>query len=55
MADELEQQLQRIEGTVAEIVAAVQRLRDDRATAAEAAADEINQRLRHFLERRKLG
>jgi len=31
MADELEQQLEHIEHTVAEIVGAVQRLRDDRA------------------------
>ena len=52
MADELEQQLERIEDTVAEIVQAARRLRDDRA-AGEAAAGEINQRLRRFLERKK--
>ncbi len=53
MADELEQQLERIEHTVAEIASAVQRLRDDRAAAGEAAAGDINQRLRRFLERKK--
>ena len=53
MADELEQQLERIEGAVAEIVEAVQRLRDDRAAAGEAASGEINQRLRRFLEQKK--
>lgn len=53
MADELEQQLERIENTVAEIVQAARRLRDDRAAAGEAAAGEINQRLRRFLERKK--
>jgi septation ring formation regulator EzrA len=52
MADELEQQLERIEHTVAKIVEAVQRLRDDRPAAGEAAG-EINQRLRRFLEREK--
>ncbi|MDB5578841.1 MAG: hypothetical protein JWR80_4017 [Bradyrhizobium sp.] len=52
MADEFEQQLERIEQTVAEIVEAVQRLRDNRAAAGEAAG-EINQRLRRFLERKK--
>ena len=52
MADEFEQQLERIEHAVAEIVAAVQRLRDNRAAAREAAG-EINQRLRRFLERKK--
>lgn len=53
MADEFEQQLERIEHTVAEIALAVQRLRDNRATAGEAAAGDINQRLRRFLERKK--
>ena len=53
MADELEQQLERIENTVAEIVGAVQKLRDDRAAAGAAAAGEINRRLRRFLERKK--
>ncbi len=53
MADELEQQLGRIEHSVAEIVEAVQKLRDGRAAAEEAASDEINQRLRRFLERKK--
>ena len=53
MADEFEQQLERIEHEVAEIVAAVQRLRDNRAAAGEGGAGEINQRLRRFLERKK--
>lgn len=53
MADELEQQLERIEHTVTEIVEAVQKLRDNRAAAREAVAGEINQRLRRFLERKK--
>ena len=53
MADELDQQLQRIESAVAEIVEAARKLRDDRAAAGEAAAGEINQRLRRFLERKK--
>ena len=53
MADEFEQQLERIEHTVAEVALAVQRLRDDRAAAREAAAGDINQRLRRFLERKK--
>jgi hypothetical protein len=53
MADELELQLERIEHSVAEIVGAVQKLRDDRAAAREAASGEINQRLRRFLERKK--
>lgn len=52
MADELEQQLERIETTVAEIVQAVKKLRN-RASADEAAAGEINERLRRFLERKK--
>jgi septation ring formation regulator EzrA len=53
MADEFEQQLERIEQTVAEIAEALQRLRDDRAATEEAASGEINQRLRRFLERKK--
>lgn len=53
MADEFEQQLERIEHSVAEIVGAVQKLRDARAAAGEAASGEINQRLRRFLERKK--
>ncbi|MDO9299575.1 hypothetical protein [Bradyrhizobium sp.] len=53
MADGLEQQLERIEHSVAEIALAVQRLRDNRAAAGEAAAGEINQRLRRFLKRKK--
>ena len=53
MADEFEQQLERIEGSVAEIVEAVQKLREQRAIADEAAAGDINQRLRRFLERKK--
>ncbi len=53
MADELEQQLGRIEHSVAEIVEAVQKLRDGRAAAREAASAEINQRLMRFLERKK--
>jgi septation ring formation regulator EzrA len=48
MADELEQQLKRIETTVAEIVQAVRKLRDDQTTASE-----INDRLKRFLERKK--
>lgn len=52
MADEFEQQLGRIEHAVAGIAEAVQKLRDGRATAAEAAGD-INQRLRRFLKRKK--
>jgi hypothetical protein len=53
MADEFEQQLEGIEHTVAEIALAVQRLRDDRAAAREAATGEINRRLSRFLERTK--
>ena len=53
MADKLDKQLARIENTVAEIVEAVRKLRDDRAAGGEAAAGEINQRLRRFLERKK--
>lgn len=53
MADEFEQQLERIEHSVAEIFGAVQKLRDDRTAAGEAASGEINQRLRRFLERKK--
>ena len=53
MADEFEQQLGRIEHSVAEIVEAVRKLRDGRAIAGEAASGEINQRLRRFLERKK--
>lgn len=52
MADEFEQQLERIEIMVAEIAEAARKLHD-RAAAGEAAAGEINQRLRRFLERRK--
>ncbi|MDO9058992.1 MAG: hypothetical protein Q7U92_08245 [Bradyrhizobium sp.] len=54
MADGFEQQLERIETTLAEIAKAVQRLRDDQAVAGEATTGEINQRLRRFLERKKL-
>ena len=50
MADELDQQLARIENTVAEIVEAARKLRDNRAAAGEAPAGEINERLRRFLE-----
>lgn len=53
MADEFEQQLERIEILVAEIAEAARKLRDDRAAAGEAAAGEINQRLRRFLKRKK--
>jgi hypothetical protein len=53
MADEFEQQLKRIENTAAEIVEAARKLRDDRAAAGEAAAGEINERLKRFLERKK--
>lgn len=53
MADEFEKQLERIEGTVAEIVEAVRKLRLDQAAASEAVAAEINKRLRRFLERKK--
>ena len=53
MADEFEGQLARIEGTVAEIVAAVQRLRDNRAAAGETTVADLNQRLKRFLERKK--
>lgn len=52
MAEEFDQQLERIENAVAEIVQATRRLRDIRA-AGEAAAGEINQRLRRFLEQKK--
>ena len=52
MADELEQQLERIERTVAEIVEAVHQLRDNRAAAGQATVAELNQRLRHFLEQK---
>ena len=52
MADEFDQQLERIENTVAEIVRAVRKLRDQ-AAAGEAAGGEINQRLRRFLEQKK--
>ena len=53
MADEFDKQLERIENTVAEIVEAVRKLRDDRAAAGEAAVDEVNERLRRFLGREK--
>ena len=53
MADELEKQLERIENSVAGIVEAVRKLRDDRSAAGEAAAGEINERLRRFLEKKK--
>ena len=52
MVDELEQQLERIERTVAEIVQAVSRLRGDRATADQATVAELNQRLKRFLEQK---
>ncbi|QWG15146.1 hypothetical protein KMZ29_11060 [Bradyrhizobium sediminis] len=51
MAGEFDKQLERIENTVAEIVEAVRKLRDDRAAAGEAA--EVNERLRRFLEQKK--
>ena len=53
MADGFEQQLERIGILVAEIAEAARRLRDDRAATGEAAAGEINQRLKRFLERKK--
>ena len=53
MADEFEQQLANIETTVAEIVEAVRKLRDDRAASGERPGNEINARLRRFLERKK--
>lgn len=53
MADEFERQLERIEDTVAEIAEAVRKLRDDRAAAGNTVADEINERLKRFLERKK--
>ena len=53
MADELGQQLERIEHTVAEIVQAARKLRDNRTAAGETAAGDINQRLRRFLEQKK--
>jgi|KBSMisStaDraftv2_1062788.scaffolds.fasta_scaffold1241370_1 hypothetical protein len=52
MADELEQQLERIERTVAEIVQAVRQLRDNRAAAGQTTVAELNQRLKHFLEQK---
>jgi hypothetical protein len=52
MVDELEQQLERIEHTVAEIVRTVRELRDNRAAAAEATVAELNQRLKLFLEQK---
>ena len=52
MADEFGQQLERIEQAVAEIAEAARKLRDIRA-ASEAAAGDINQRLRRFLEQKK--
>ena len=52
MADELEQQLERIEHMVAEIVQAVRELRDNRAAAGQATVVELNQRLRLFLEQK---
>ena len=53
MADEFEQQLERIELTVAEIVGAVQRLRDERAGSGETQVADLNRRLKHFLEQKK--
>ena len=53
MADEFEPQLERIENTVAEIVEAVRKLRDDREMAGVAVSGEVNERLRRFLERKK--
>jgi len=52
MAEELEQQLERIEQMVAEVVQAVRQLRDNRAAADQATVAELNQRLRHFLEQK---
>ena len=52
MAEELEQQLERIEQMVAEVVQAVRQLRDNRAAAGQATVAELNQRLKHFLERK---
>ena len=48
MADGFGEQPKQIENTAVEIVQAARKLRDDRA-----AAGEINQRLRRFLERKK--
>lgn len=53
MAGEFDKQLERIENTVAEIVEAVRKLRDDRTAADEETANEVNERLRRFLERKK--
>ena len=52
MDDELEKQLERIETTVAEILAAVKELCDAQ-TAASSSKSEINERLRRFLERKQ--
>jgi hypothetical protein len=52
MAEEFDQQLERIENVVAEIVEAARKLRDGRA-AGDTGADELNERLRRFLEQKK--
>jgi len=52
MGDEFENQLQRIEKTVTELLAAVRTFHDDRFARPAGAAD-INQRLRRFLEEKK--
>ena len=48
MNDELEKQLEQIEKTIAEILAAVRNLQG-----AQCAASEVNERLRRFLEKKK--
>jgi hypothetical protein len=48
MGDELENQMQYVENMVAELLAAVRTLCDDRAARPTGAAD-VNQRLRRFL------
>jgi hypothetical protein len=52
MDSELEKQLERLEGTVAEILAAVRKRRAGQPAAA-GDASEINDRLRRFLEKKK--
>jgi hypothetical protein len=49
MGEELENQLQSIENTVADLLKAVRTLLDDRSPRPAGAAD-VNQRLRRFLE-----
>lgn len=52
MDSELEKQLERLEGTVAEILAAVRKRHAGQLAAADDAS-EINERLRRFLEKKK--